>query len=211
MKRYIALIFSVFMLLGGTGCGNSNATASSSETVKTTSDKSTTMSTEGASGNNLKGKKVLVAYFSWGGNTRKAAEQIQAKTGGELFEITTVKPYPTEYKPTTDIGKKEREENARPELVSKVNNMADYDVIMIGYPIWWHTAPMAVYTFMESYDLSGKIIIPFCTSGGSDIAESIPAINQLGAKGKVLDGITIKNEADMNKIDPWLKKLGMTN
>lgn len=210
MKRYITLIFSVFMLFSVAGCGANNGTANSAEIVKTASDKSTTMSTEGA-GNNLKGKKILVAYFSWGGNTRKAAEQIQAKTGGDLFEIKTVKPYTTEYKPTTEVAKKELEDDARPELASKVNNMADYDVIMIGYPIWWHTAPMAVYTFMESYDLSGKIIIPFCTSGGSDIVESMPAMNQLGAKGTVLEGITIKSEADMNRIDPWLKKLGMIN
>lgn len=78
-------------------------------------------------------------------------------------------------------------------------------------PIWWHTAPMAVYTFLESYDFSGKVIIPFCTSAGSDIEESMLAINQLGSKGKILDGITIKSEADMNKIDPWLKKLGIIN
>lgn len=210
MKRYIALIFSAFILFFVVGCGTSNGNTSSAEPVKTASDKSTTMSTEGA-GNNLKGKKVLVAYFSWGGNTRKAAEQIQAKTGGDLFEIRTVKPYPTEYKPTTEVAKKELEDNFRPELASKVNNMADYDVIMIGYPIWWHTAPMAVYTFMETYDLSGKTIIPFCTSGGSDIVESMPAMKQLGAKGTLLDGITIKSESDMNKIEPWLKNLGLIN
>ncbi len=152
------------------------------------------------------GQKVLIAYFSWGGNTRKIANQIHEDVGGDIFEIKTVKPYPTEYKPTTEVGKREVEENSRPAIADKVENMTDYNVIFIGYPIWWHTAPMAVYTFMESYDLSGKVIIPFCTSGGSDLAESMPAIRQLVPNAKIVDGITANDSRD---VEPWLKKIGM--
>lgn len=152
------------------------------------------------------GKKVLVGYFSWGGNTRKIANQIHDAVGGDIFEIRTVKPYPTEYKPTTEIAKKELADNARPAIQGKIDNMADYDVIFIGYPIWWHTAPMAVYTFMESYNLSGKTVIPFCTSDGSDLIESMPAIKQLAPNSKILDGITAN---DSNDVLPWLKKIGM--
>lgn len=152
------------------------------------------------------GKKVLVAYFSWGGNTRKIANQIHDAVGGDIFEIRTVKPYPNEYKPTTEVAKKELTDNARPAIQGKIDNMADYDVIFIGYPIWWHTAPMAVYTFMESYNLSGKTVIPFCTSGGSDLIESMPAIKQLAPNSKILDGITAN---DSNDVLPWLKKIGM--
>lgn len=116
--------------------------------------------------NTSEAKKVLVAYFSWSGNTRVIAEQIEELTGGELFEIRTVIPYPEEYRPCTEIAKKEKEMNARPELKTKIDRMEEYDVVFIGYPNWWGTAPMAVWTFLESYDFSGKTVIPFCTHGG---------------------------------------------
>lgn len=116
--------------------------------------------------NNSKAKKVLVAYFSWSGNTRIIAEQIRELTGGELFEIRTSKPYPEVYRQCTEAAKKEKEADIRPELATKVSNIEDYDVIFIGYPNWWGTAPMAIWTFLESYDFSGKTVIPFCTHGG---------------------------------------------
>lgn len=111
-------------------------------------------------------KKILVAYFSWSGNTRVIAKQIQELTGGDLFEIQTSVPYTTEYRPCTEVAKKEKEADARPELKTKVSNMEDYDLVFVGYPNWWGTAPMAIWTFLESYDLSGKTLIPFCTHGG---------------------------------------------
>ena len=98
--------------------------------------------------------KVLVAYFSWGGTTRKVAQAIQQKTGGDLFEIKTEKPYPTDYHATIDIGKKEKEDNVRPKLAGPLPDMKQYDVILLGYPIWWYIEPMAVKTFVEAQDLS---------------------------------------------------------
>lgn len=112
------------------------------------------------------GKKVLIAYFSHSGNTKAIANHIKNLTGGDLFEIEVAKPYPTEYRACTEVAKKEKETNARPELKTKVKNMEEYDLLFIGYPNWWGTMPMPILTFLESYKLDGKIVIPFCTHGG---------------------------------------------
>ena len=152
------------------------------------------------------GKKVLVAYFSWGGNTREVAKLIHEKTGGDLFEIKKETPYPREYKPTTEIGKKEREENQRPKLAGPLPDLKQYDVILVGYPIWWYIEPMPVKTFVEAQDLSGKIILPFATSGGSDITASVEDLRTTLPKAQVKEGLL----ANMTgRIDPWLKENGL--
>ena len=101
-------------------------------------------------------KKILVAYFSWSGNTQYVAEQIAKQTGGTLFRIEPVKPYPTEYTPCTEVAKKEKEDNARPAIKNKVEDWDSYDTVFIGCPVWWWTAPMIINTFTESFDLSRR-------------------------------------------------------
>jgi len=115
------------------------------------------------------------------GNTEIAAKMIQTITGGDLFRIETATPYPKDYTETTRVAQKEKSSNARPGLVGKVSGMDTYDVIFPGYPNWWRTMPMAVFTFLESYDFSKKTILPFCTHEGSgmghsekDIAKTLP-------------------------------------
>ena len=152
------------------------------------------------------GKKVLVAYFSWGGNTREVAKLIHEKTGGDLFEIKKEEPYPREYKPTTEIGKKEREQNLRPKLTGPLPDLKQYDVILVGYPIWWYIEPMPVKTFVEAQDLSGKIILPFATSGGSDIAASVEDLRKTLPKAQVKDGLLVNMTG---RIDSWLKENGL--
>lgn len=116
------------------------------------------------------GNRVLVAYFSRAdentgvgyiekGNTRILAEMIAEKTKADLFEIKPAKPYPKEYTPATEMAKQEKEENARPEIVGELPDVQNYDVIFLGYPIWWSDLPMAVYTFLEKENFSGKTII----------------------------------------------------
>ncbi len=159
-------------------------------------------------------KKILIAYFSWSGNTREIAGRIRERIGGDLFEIKTVNAYPTEYRACTDVAKKEQNENARPALSTKVENMDDYDVIFIGYPIWWGTAPMALFTFVEQYDFSGKTMIPFCTHGGSGLSRSASDIQTLCPKSTLLEGIAINGSGAKNaqhEVDSWLKSIGMAN
>ena len=152
------------------------------------------------------GKKVLVAYFSWGGNTREVAKLIHAKTGGDLFEIKKEEPYPKEYKPTTEVAKAERQQNRRPKLVGPLPDLKQYDVILVGYPIWWYIEPMPVKTFVEAQDLSGKIILPFATSGGSDIAASVEDLRKTLPKAQVKDGLLVNMTGH---VDSWLKENGL--
>ena len=97
----------------------------------------------------------------------------------KLFEIITIKPYPEDYYEATRVAKDELKKNARPELIQAIKNMDDYDIIYLGYPNWWGTFPMAVSTFLESYDFSGITIIPFCTHEGSGIGRSEQDIRKL--------------------------------
>lgn len=118
----------------------------------------------------VESSKILIAYYSWGGNTRFAAEQIQKLTGGTLFEIKPAKAYPTDYRACVDQGKKECRDEFKPELAGKVEDLAKYEVIFIGTPNWWSTMAPPVRTFLASYDFSGKTVIPFVTHGGGGMA-----------------------------------------
>ncbi|MDL2264176.1 flavodoxin [Synergistaceae bacterium OttesenSCG-928-I11] len=160
------------------------------------------------------GKKILIAYFSWSGNTREIAGQIQERVGGDLFEIKTVNAYPAEYRACTDVAKKEQNEDARPALSTKVDNMDDYDVVFIGYPNWWGTVPMALFTFFEQYDFSGRTIIPFCTHEGSGLGRSVGDIKKLCPKSTLLEGLAIRGsgvKSAQNDVNSWLKNIGMAN
>lgn len=168
--------------------------------------------------------KRLIAYFSRAGmnyvggeivnlsegNTEVAAKMIQIMTGADMFRIDTVKSYPEGYQETTEVAKQELRRNARPELTGYVDNMADYDVIYLGYPNWWGTMPMAVFTFLEQYDFAGKTIIPFCTHEGSGMGNSENEIKKLCADARVLKGLPIRGGSVQNAEDDiaeWLKEI----
>ncbi len=170
-------------------------------------------------------QKCLIAYYSRKGNnyvggnivnlpignTEVIAKKINGFIGGDLFEINTVKPYPVDYTEATEVAKIELRSNARPELTDTVKKMDDFDVIYLGYPNWWGTFPMAVFSFLESYDFSGKTIVPFCTHEGSGIGSSERDIKKLCPNSKMLPGIAIRGgsvaNAD-NVVQAWLKKQG---
>ena len=116
---------------------------------------------QNAPANEQPAKKILIAYFSWGGNTQHVAEHIAALTGGTLFRIEPEKPYPTEYTPCTEVAKAEKEADARPAIKKKVEDWEQYDTIFIGCPVWWWTAPMIINTFTEGYDFKGNTVIPY--------------------------------------------------
>ena len=149
--------------------------------------------------------KILVAYFSWGGTTERVAEHIRKETDGALFKIEPLNPYPTGYQACTDRASKEVAEKARPAIKSQVDGMDGYDVVFIGFPIWWYNAPMIIDTFLESYDFSGKTVIPFCTSGGSPIGVAMDKIRLHCPDSTVLDGLTANGNAN---VEAWIQKLG---
>lgn len=205
MKKLLTLILIITMTFTLAACGNNN-----------TSSKGAQTKTEGTSDNKAKpgieGKKILVVYFSQTGNTKVIADKIHENVGGDIFRIKTVKPYPTDYNTLVDQAKKEQENNYRPELATKVENMNSYDVVFVGYPDWWGTMPMAVFSFLEEYNFSGKTIIPFCTHEGSGLGRSVEDIKKLCQHSTILDGLAIRGRSVKNAdkdVSEWLSKIGM--
>jgi flavodoxin len=136
-------------------------------------------------------QKILVAYFSWGGNTRGIAQQIQARAGGDIFEIECVTLYSSNYNTCLEEAQRDQRAQARPPLKTHVANMAQYDVIILGYPNWWASIPMPIASFLEEYDLSGKTIIPFCSHGGGRFGQSLTAIAKLAPRAKIGDALSV--------------------
>ena len=180
-----------------------------------------------AAGTSPKGEKpnILVAVFSRAdenyavgfiekGNTMILAEMIAEQTGAELFEIRTVKPYPRNYDECTDVAKKEQNEKARPALAED-KDISGYDTIFLGYPCWWGDMPMAVFTFLEAHDFSGKTVIPFCTHEGSGMGRTEGSLKRTLSSAKILKGLAIRGATAQNSRDAaqksvtsWLKGLG---
>ncbi len=219
MKKIFAIILTLMMTMIFTACGNDNGEKKSDSNEK--------VEAKVANGNdvtNFNGKKILTVYFSRAdentrvgvvekGNTKILAEMLQQMTGSDIFEIKPIKEYPKEYKETTDLAKMEKETNFRPEIIEPLPNVQDYDIIFIGYPIWWSDLPMAVYTFIEKENFNGKIIAPFCTHEGSGIGSTPDYIEQK-TNAKILSGLemrgnTAQNSRDEAKVavENWLKKL----
>lgn len=144
---------------------------------------------------------VLVAYFSHTGNTEAVAEQIAEHTGGTLAQIQRAEDY-------ADLQQEAEEEilqGVRPEITVSVDNVEEYDTIFVGYPIWWDEAPAMIATFLESYDFSGKTIVPFCTSASDSIDNSLHIFSELCPEATLAEGLTANDEAG---IEPWLQGLG---
>jgi flavodoxin len=155
-------------------------------------------------------KKVLVTYFTHSGNTKTVAEKICEQLNAELSELKTVDIYPVKYNLVVDQAKKEITNNYRPELLSTKENLNEYDIIVIGYPMWWYTCPMAIFSFLEQYDFKGKTILPFCTHEGSGLSTSVEDIKKSVPTAIVKEGLAIRGskvkESD-SIIKAWLSKV----
>ncbi len=240
MKNLLSILLTLAAALSLTACtapaGNisENLPPASSFTVSTpipSSDPPETV--EPASSN------ILIAYFTWADNTvvsdpsavdvdattsasvlapghvAQMAAWIQEKTGGDLFSIQVTEPYSSDYDQCLDRAADEKAENARPALSTSVDDMESYDVVFLGYPDWWSTCPMAVFTFLDSYDFSGKTVIPFCAHGTSGLAASVRDIRTALTDVTVLDGIGVQRpgmdtplETAQATVLEWLAELG---
>lgn len=150
---------------------------------------------------------VLIAYFSWSGNTKGIAEEIQRQTGADLFEIQLVEPYSTDYNTVLDQAQQDQNEQARPELSTHVENMDQYDTIILGYPNWWASIPMPIASFLEEYDFSGKTILPFCSHGGGGLGQSQTAIAKLVPNAVLAEGLAINYSGGSSMPDDVTKWL----
>lgn len=245
MKKILPLLLAFSMCFVLVACGNSENTETSEAISQTALEEESPATTEESeimdevqeteeSGtqqtedSGMSGTRILVAYFSRTGenysvgtiekgNTHIVADMIAEQTGGDMFEISTVTSYPDDYDECTEVAKQEQNDNARPELAASVEHIEDYDIIFLGYPIWWSDMPMAVYTFLESYDFSGKTIIPFCTHEGSGLASTESSIAEVCPDAELLDGLSIRGSVAQNSQDEakssvvdWLEKIGFS-
>lgn len=159
----------------------------------------------------MDGQKVLVVYFSESGNTQKLAKTISDQVGGDFRRIEPVVPYPTGQE-LFDYTEEERDNNGRPEFKDLGVNPEDYDAIFVGYPMWWYTLPMIMYTFFDKYDFSGKTIIPFNTHEGSVDGGTYDKIEEFEPDASVLDGLPIRGgnmKSDQtDTVSQWLSEIG---
>ena len=157
-----------------------------------------------------KSKNILVAYFSWSGNTAMVAKQIHNHVGGDIFEICAEESYSSVYRDVVNRARQELRANERPELKVDLKTIAPYDTIFIGYPNWCNTFPAPVLTFLSNHDFSGKTIIPFCTHGGGGIGNSISDFSKNCPSGNILNGLSINGSlVSRNNIEvkDWLDNL----
>lgn len=228
MKKLCSILLSMTLLFSLAACGSgepassesgpSEASASSSEASSQADAKSAEMSA-GSEDEPAESEAptaeggTLIAYFSWSGNTEQMAQTIQAEIGGDLFKIELATPYTEDYDTLLDIAQQEQAEDARPELAAQVENWDSYDVVFVGYPNWWSDAPMAVYTFLETYDFDGKTLIPFNTSASGGFGRSLSGIEESAAGAEVLEGLDL-TESELSdaesRISEWLTGLGLT-
>ena len=233
MRKWTSLLLALAMTLSLAACGNSGTQENTSEPpasvsgstaeetpaptdTETPAEEPTEAPAEETAESETPttgdSSSVLITYFSWSGNTEQVAQIIQQETGGDLFEIAPATPYTNDYNELLDIAQQEQSDNARPELAGQVENWEQYDTIFVGYPNWWSDAPMAVYTFLESYDWDGKALVPFNTSASGGFGRSLPGLEESAPGASILDGLsfTERNLGDaQGEVAAWLDELGL--
>lgn len=158
------------------------------------------------------GSESLVVYFSWSGNTENVAKSVQSQTDSDIFEIVPATSYSDDYDTVLDVAQEEQKENARPAISGSIENIDQYDVVYVGFPNWWGDMPMILYTFFDTYDLSGKTIAPFCTSGGSGLSETVNEIKSLEPDASVTEGLHIGSSSSSepdDAVSQWLNDTGL--
>jgi flavodoxin len=156
--------------------------------------------------------KVLIAYFSWSGNTRGIAKEIQRQTGADILELEPAHPYSDDYNTVLMEAQADQHRQARPELVDPPASLDEYDVILLGYPNWWASIPMSVASFLERYDFSGKTVVPFCSHGGGRFGQSLTAIAKLAPDAVLGKGLSVhySGRASLPEdVSAWLDENGV--
>ena len=208
-------VFSLAACSGGTGTEEQTETQAEESTATQTEENADAGETadiaEGTDAAAGEGT-ALIAYFSWSGNTEAVAQEIQAQTGADLFEIVPAEPYTDDYDELLDIAQDEQSSDARPAIAETVD-LSSYDTVYLGFPNWWGDMPMILYTFLDEYDLSGKTIAPFNTSGGSGFSGSLDTIAEMEPEAEITEGLSLGDEEAEDCADDvaeWLVNIGMT-
>ena len=220
MKKAIVILLSLTMILGLTACGNSASKTKQPSTEDTfveskadTESAETSTNMENTDNQDAQEHKILVAYFSATGTTKGVAEHIANGLNADIYEIVPEEAYTDADLDYNDNNSRTTIEmndpDARPVISGSVENMEQYDTVFIGYPIWWGEAPRIASTFMESYDFSGKTIVPFCTSGGSGIGSSASNLERLTSGATWLDGRRLNGSDSQDTVMEWVNSLDL--
>lgn len=219
MKKFLTVLLAISLTLALAACsGDNNSTPTGGNTADTGSNQVNNQAEneqpEALDNSAATETKVLVAYFSATGTTKNLAEYAADALGADLYEIVPAEPYTAaDLNYGDDNSRTSAEMNdsdARPEISGSVENMADYDIIFLGYPIWWGQAPRIISTFMESYDFAGKTIVPFCTSGSSPIGSSAANLHSLCSdEAAWLAGDRLSGSLSRDDMVEWLNGLGL--
>ena len=213
MKKLFSLLLATAMLLTLAACGTTNAGNDAADEPK--NDVAVAAADPAPDDNTPEGTggKVLVAYFSATGHTKTIAEYLQTALDADIYEIVPQEPYTADDLDYNTDGcranQEQHDDSARPAISGSVENMDGYDVVFVGYPIWWGQAPKIVYTFLEGYDFSGKTIVPFCTSGGSGIDGSLGGLQALSPDADWLTGQRFSASASEADVQSWVDNLGL--
>lgn len=229
MKKVFSILMVLTLLFSLAACSNNTTNEESSSPVQQSSKQSSTPAKESNSQNDSSelaessepnassvptetGSKSLVVYFSWSGNTENVAKSIQSQTDSDIFEIVPTTPYSDDYDAVVDLAQEEQQNNARPAISGNIENIEQYDVIYVGFPNWWGDMPMILYTFFDTYDLSGKTVALFCTSGGSGLSGTVNEVKSLEPNATVTEGLHIGSGSSSNPdnaVSEWLNDIGL--
>lgn len=213
MKKVLALILVILLLPCFAACSLSAGNDSNTENGNNTGTRENSDDENAASGQTAKNNtNVLVVYFSCTNTTEGIAKLIADETGGTLYEIVAADPYTEEdlqYYTGGRCDTEQADSSFRPEISGGVENISDYDTIFLGYPIWHGQAPRIISTFLESYDLTGKIIVPFCTSHSSGIGLSATDLHSLAGVANWLDGKRFSGRESADDINEWIEELNL--
>ena len=216
MKKLLTMLLAGALVLSLAACGGETAPEETEEeTAQPTTESEESAAEAEATGDAAPEEDggTLIAYFSWSGNTEQVAQLIQEATGGDLFEIVPATPYTDDYDELLDIARQEQSDGARPELAAQVENWGRYDTVFVGYPNWWSDAPMAVYTFLESYDWTGKTLVPFNTSASGGFGRSLDNLPESAAGATILEGLSFTERTlgdAQSEVPAWLDGLGLS-
>lgn len=217
MKKLVSVFMAFTLLLSFAACSSNTNNDGLSSVPQQSSTSNSTPTEESNNQNDSSaqtdaGSKSLVVYFSWSGNTENVAKSIQTQTDADIFEIVPATPYSDDYDTVVDLAQEEQRNNVRPAISGSIESIEQYDVIYVGFPNWWGDMPMILYTFFDTYDLSGKTVALFCTSGGSGLSGTVNEVRSLEPNATVTQGLHIGSSSSSNPdsvVSQWLGDIGL--
>lgn len=207
--KIITLLLASFVLFSCNNQANAQNNTKENANIMTAEYKENSANAINIAAND---NKILVVYFSWGGNSRTLAGYAREITGGDIFEIVPAQPYPSQYRATTQQAREELDNNYLPAIRNQINNISSYDTIILVYPIWWGTIPQIVKRFLQDNNFSGKTIAPICTHEGSRMGRSVTDIKALCPNSTITEGLDVRGGnvgSARNTVRDWINKIGI--